>query len=86
MPTNQRAGNGNFELFEFAGRRPDGAAVKFAFALAFASDLHAPQTGFFTSQHRYPENFWNPVFQQHPNGAKTVARRHCGRRRSVSAP
>ena len=68
-------GIGDFELYEFEreGRRPDGTAVKLSFALAFASDPHAPETGFFTSQHRHPENFWNPAFQQHPNGAKAVA-------------
>ena len=69
------AGISNFDLHEFEreGKRPDGTAVKLAFALAFASDPHAPETGFFTNQHRYPEIFWNPAFQQHPNGAKAVA-------------
>ena len=30
-------------------------------------------TGFFTCQHRHPESFWNPAFQQHPNTAAAVA-------------
>ena len=37
------------------------------------ADPHSPDTGFFTCQHRYPENFWNPAFQQHPNTAAAVA-------------
>ena len=32
-----------------------------------------PDTGFFTCQHRYPESFWNPAFQRHPNTASAVA-------------
>jgi hypothetical protein len=69
------AGIGDFELYEFEreGRRPDGSAIKVAFALAYASDPLAPETGFFTCQHRYPENFWNPAFQNHPNSAVAVA-------------
>ncbi len=68
-------GIGDFELYEFEreGRRPDGKPVKVAFALAFASDPDAPDVGFFTSQQRYPENFWNPAFQIHANTAKSVA-------------
>ena len=69
------AGIGDFELYEFEreGTRPDGTPIRVAFALAFASDPHSPDTGFFTCQHRYPESFWNPAFQQHPNTAAAVA-------------
>ena len=42
----------------------------------------APDTGFFTCQHRYPENFWNPAFQHHPNTASGGRRRGAGRRQS----
>jgi glyoxalase-like protein len=68
-------GIGDFELYEFEreGKRPDGAPVRVAFALAFASDPGAPDIGFFTSQQHYPENFWNPAFQVHPNSATGVA-------------
>lgn len=71
----RRAGIGDFDLYEFEreGTRPDGAPVKVAFALAFAADPKAPDAGFFTCQHRYPESFWNPAFQQHPNTAAAVA-------------
>ena len=66
---------GDFELFEFAreGRRPDGTPVKLAFSLAFARDPQSPEAAFFTCLHHYPENFWNPDFQKHPNGASAVA-------------
>jgi catechol 2,3-dioxygenase-like lactoylglutathione lyase family enzyme len=69
------AGIGDFDLFEFErdARRPDGTPIKVAFALAFASDPHAPDVGFFTCQHRHPENFWNPAFQVHANTAAHVA-------------
>jgi hypothetical protein len=67
-------GIGDFELYEFEreGRRPDGGAIKVAFALAFAADPQAPDTGFFTCLHCRPENFWNTAFQQHANGAERV--------------
>jgi len=69
------AGIGDFDVFDFAreGKRPDGSAVKVAFSLAFAQDQRAPDTGFFTCQQHYPENFWNPDFQQHANGVTGVA-------------
>ena len=66
---------GDFELFELAreGKRPDGTTVKLAFSLAFARDPKAPEIGFFTCRHHYPENFWNPALQNHPNSATSVA-------------
>ena len=69
------AGIGDFDLYEFEreAKRPDGTPIKVAFSLAFASDPRAPDTGFFTCQHRHPENFWNPAFQVHANNAVGVA-------------
>jgi len=69
------AGIGDFDVFDFAreGKRPDGSTVKVAFSLAFAQDKAAPDTGFFTCEQHYPENFWNPAFQQHANGVTGVA-------------
>jgi hypothetical protein len=69
------AGIGGFEVFEFAreGKKPDGAQVKLAFSLAFARDMTSPGLGFAVCQHHFPENFWDPAFQRHANGAKTVA-------------
>ena len=55
--------------FEREGRRPDGAAVKVAFSLAFADDKSAPDIHFAACQQHYPENFWNPAFQRHANSA-----------------
>jgi hypothetical protein len=41
--------------------------------LVFAKDAHARDIHFCTSQQHFPENFWNPAFQQHRNGATGVA-------------
>jgi hypothetical protein len=59
--------------FEREGRRPDGTPVPVAFSLAFAEDKAAAETRFFTCQQHYPENFWNPAFQKHDNGANGIA-------------
>ena len=69
------AGIGDFDVFDFEreAKRPDGTPVKVAFSLAFAADPKAPDTGFFTSQQHFPENFWNPQFQRHANGVTGVA-------------
>jgi hypothetical protein len=68
------AGIGDFDVFDFEreGKRPDGSSVKVAFSLAFAADRQAPDTGFFTCQQHFPENFWNPAFQKHPNGVTGI--------------
>ena len=70
-----KAGIGHFDRFDFEreARRPDGSPVKVGFSLAFATDPKAPGTGYFTCQQHYPENFWNPAFQQHSNGAAGIA-------------
>jgi catechol 2,3-dioxygenase-like lactoylglutathione lyase family enzyme len=69
------AGIGDFKQFNFEreARRPDGSPTKVAFSLAFAADQKAPDIGYFTCQQHHPENFWNPAFQQHPNGAAGIA-------------
>ncbi|WP_243368546.1 VOC family protein [Microvirga solisilvae] len=66
---------GAFEPFHFerTGKRPDGSETKVAFTLSFASLEGAPRAGFFVSQHHFPENFWNPAFQHHENGATGLA-------------
>jgi Glyoxalase-like domain len=68
------SGIGGFEVFDFAreGTKPDGTPVKLAFSLAFASDPTSPGLRFAVCQHHFPENFWDPAFQIHGNGAKTV--------------
>jgi catechol 2,3-dioxygenase-like lactoylglutathione lyase family enzyme len=69
------AGIGDFEVFDFGreAKRPDGSTVKVAFSLVFAADPKAADIGYFTCQQHYPENFWNPAFQTHANGATGVA-------------
>jgi len=68
------SGIGHFDQFDFQreAKRPDGSTVKVAFSLAFATDPSTPDTGYFTCQQHYPENFWNPAFQTHPNGAAGI--------------
>ena len=58
--------------FEREGKRPDGSAVKVGFSLAFARDGKAPAVGFAVCQQHFPENFWNPAFQQHANTASSL--------------
>ena len=62
-------------MFDFGreGKRPDGSTVKLAFSLAFAVEAHSPDARFAVCQHHHPENFWNPAFQTHANGAQSVS-------------
>jgi hypothetical protein len=59
--------------FEREAKKPDGSSVKVGFSLAFAEDSSAHDIHFAACQQHYPENFWNPAFQQHPNGVAAVA-------------
>jgi catechol 2,3-dioxygenase-like lactoylglutathione lyase family enzyme len=59
--------------FERIAHGPDGAARKVAFTLTFTGEPRLPDAGFFTCRHHFPENFWRPEFQQHRNGAKSIA-------------
>jgi catechol 2,3-dioxygenase-like lactoylglutathione lyase family enzyme len=70
----EAAGISGFEVFDFSreGKRPDGSPVKVAFSLAFARDPSSPNLGFFVCQQHHPENFWNPAFQRHANGATGI--------------
>jgi hypothetical protein len=68
------AGIGGPKVFDFerGGAKPDGTPVKLAFSLAFARDPNSPDVRFAVCQHHFPENFWDPAFQVHANGARTV--------------
>jgi hypothetical protein len=68
------AGISDYEVFNFAreGKRPDGTTVKLAFSLVFTRDPTSPDLGLALCQHHFPENFWNPAFQTHINGAQRV--------------
>jgi hypothetical protein len=70
----EAAGIGGFDVFDFAreGKRPDGSTVKLAFSLAYAADPASPDARFAACQHHYPENFWDPAVQVHPNGSRKV--------------
>ena len=67
----EATGISDFEVFDFGreAKRPDGTTVKVAFSLAFARDPASPGLGFAVCQQHFPENFWNPAFQLHANGA-----------------
>jgi catechol 2,3-dioxygenase-like lactoylglutathione lyase family enzyme len=62
----------DFDVFGREAKKPDGTTVKVAFSLAFARDPASPNLGFAVCQHHFPENFWNPAFQLHANGATTM--------------
>jgi hypothetical protein len=70
----EAAGIGGFKVFDFAreGAKPDGTPVKLAFSLAFAHDPMSPNVRFAVCQHHFPENFWDPAFQTHANGARAA--------------
>ena len=70
----ESSGISNSGVFDFSreGKRPDGTPVKLAFSLAFAADPASPNVRFAVCQHHFPENFWDPAFQSHANGTKTV--------------
>jgi hypothetical protein len=59
--------------FERAGTGPDGSLVRVGFSLAFARDPRAPDIGFAICQQHYPENFWQPQLQRHPNTVTGIA-------------
>lgn len=68
-------GIGGFARFDFerSATRPDGSAARVAFSLSFAAARLMPEVGFFVCQQHEPQNFWNPAFQRHPNGATGIA-------------
>jgi hypothetical protein len=70
----EASGISDFDVFNFGreGTKPDGTPVKLAFSLAFAQDAASPDIGFAVCQHHFPENFWNPAFQNHANGVKAL--------------
>ena len=69
-------------LFERHGRRPDGSRNAGRLHAGIRPAAEAPQgIGFFVCQQHYPENFWNPAFQRHPNrGDGRLGRRAGGAR------
>ncbi|WP_188410291.1 VOC family protein [Agaricicola taiwanensis] len=70
-----KGGIGDFEpvFFERRGLRPDGSDVHVAFTLAFAEDPTMPDGSFFVCQQHRPDDFWNPAFQSHANGAVGIS-------------
>ncbi|MGL4242339.1 MAG: VOC family protein [Beijerinckiaceae bacterium] len=71
-----QAGIAEFEPFRFGrtGKRPDGSDMEVAFSLGFTAPAAMPDLCFFVCQQHNPENFWNPAYQAHDNGALGIAR------------
>lgn len=63
-----------FEPFRFEriARRPDGSERTVAFSLTFTASPAMTDVGFFTCRQHFPENFWNPAYQAHPNGVSGI--------------
>lgn len=64
--------------FERVALTPDGEARQVGFDLTFAGlggvgGAAEPDMGFFTCRQRWPENFWRPEYQRHPNTALGIA-------------
>jgi hypothetical protein len=59
--------------FEREAMKPDGSKVKVGFSVAFTRDSHASDVGFAVCQQHFPENFWAPAFQKHPNSTTGIA-------------
>jgi catechol 2,3-dioxygenase-like lactoylglutathione lyase family enzyme len=58
--------------FERIAGQPDGSERKVAFDLTFTTHPDVPDAAFFTCRNRFPENFWKPEYQDHPNGALRI--------------
>jgi hypothetical protein len=70
----RQRGLDTYEPFDFSRRAklPGGEEVVVGFSLAFVSSPHMPRAGFFSCQQHAPQYFWQPQYQNHPNGAVTV--------------
>lgn len=59
--------------FERQAVLPDGSTATVSFSLAFAWSPDMPKAGFFSCQNRAQQHFWKPQFQEHANGARSIA-------------
>jgi catechol 2,3-dioxygenase-like lactoylglutathione lyase family enzyme len=62
--------------FERHATLPDGKQVTVAFTLAFATNPTMPGIAFYFCQHHFPQNFWQPDYQEHGNGATGITAVH----------
>jgi len=58
--------------FSRQATQADGRQVTVAFTIAFAVDPDMAEAPFFVCQQHYPENFWQPAYQDHANGARDI--------------
>jgi glyoxalase-like protein len=70
----RRHGLETYQPFDFSRRAklPTGDNAVVSFSLAFVADPQMPRCGFFCCQQHAPQYFWQPYYQDHPNGAQTV--------------
>jgi hypothetical protein len=68
-----KIGTGEPFVFSRRATRPDQTTVEVAFTLAFAQSPLIDAAGFFVCQQHFPQNFWNPLFQRHDNGAQILS-------------
>ncbi len=66
-------GHGRLLPFSRAAQGPDGRDRTVAFTVAFAELPGLLEIGAFLCEQHRPENFWNPIVQQHPNGVAGIA-------------
>ncbi|QDG77796.1 VOC family protein [Labrenzia sp. PHM005] len=70
----EKAGLSLFDPFSFGriANRPDGSTAEVGFDLTFVGNAASPDIGYFTCRNKFPENFWQPVLQNHANGAQAI--------------
>lgn len=73
--TFRRAGLRAREPFSFErdATLPDGTVARVGFTLVFVDFPRSDRAGFFTCHQHRPDLFWRPDYQDHANGAFTVA-------------
>ena len=70
----EAAGIGGFDVFDFAreGQSPTARRSSSRSRWLSPAIQHSPDVRFAVCQHHFPENFWDPAFQAHANGARAV--------------
>jgi hypothetical protein len=63
-----------YEPFDFSrkAKLPTGEEATVGFSLTYVSSPRMPRAGFFCCQQHAPQYFWQPLYQNHPNGACTI--------------
>jgi hypothetical protein len=69
-------GLATYPAFDFsrAATLADGSEATVSFSLTFLAEPKSENIAFFVCQHHTPQQFWQPAYQTHPNGAIGVRR------------